>query len=56
MAEARAAGTETEGITIFCEALKKIMAGVTEAVSQETAQYFEGVHVPQVKTVQGATK
>ncbi len=51
-AEARSAATETEGVAILREALNKIVAGVTEAVSQETAQYFEGVHVPQVQTVQ----
>jgi hypothetical protein len=55
-AAARAAGIDAEGVTIFRAALNKIMAGVTEAVSQETVQYFEGVHVPQVQTVQGASK
>jgi len=55
-AEARSAKTDEEGVTILREALNKIVAEVTEAVSQETAQYFEGVHVPQVQTVQGATK
>ena len=55
-AEARAAGTEADGIMILREALNKIVAGVTEAVSQETAQYFQGVHVPQVQTVQGGHK
>ena len=55
-AEARAAGTEAEGVAILREALNKLVAGVTEAVSQETAQYFEGVHVPQVQPVQGSQK
>ncbi len=55
-AEARAAGTDGEGVMILREALNKLVAGVTEAVSQETAQYFEGVHVPQVQTVQGGQK
>ncbi|MDH5428419.1 MAG: SLATT domain-containing protein [Nitrospirota bacterium] len=55
-AEARAAGTDAEGVAILRDALNKIMAGVTEAVSQETAQYFEGVHVPQVQTVPGGKK
>jgi hypothetical protein len=55
-AEARSAKIDEEGVTILRAALNKIVTGVTEAVSQETAQYFEGVHVPQVQTVQGATK
>ncbi len=55
-AEARAAGTDAEGVTILRKALDKLVAGVTEAVSQETAQYFEGVHMPQVKTTHGTQK
>ncbi len=30
------------------EALARLMKGVTEAISNETAQYFEGVKVPDV--------
>jgi hypothetical protein len=55
-AEARAAASAEEGVAILREALKKLVTGVTEAVSQETAQYFEGVHVPQVQPVQGSTR
>jgi hypothetical protein len=55
-AEARAAASAEEGVAILRDALKKLVTGVTEAVSQETAQYFEGVHVPQVQPVPGTTK
>lgn len=55
-AESRAAGTEDEGIKVLREAFHKIVAGVTEAVFQETAQYFQGVHVPQVQPVQKTQK
>lgn len=49
-AEARAASTDEEGLKVLQEALQKLVKTVTESVSGETAQYFEGVKVPDVQT------
>jgi len=55
-AEARATEIDADGVLILRDALNKLVAGVTEAVSEETAQYFEGVHVPQAQPAQGGAK
>jgi len=47
-AEARAAATDEEGLKILQEALQKLTKSVTDAVSNETGQYFEGVHMPDI--------
>ncbi|MEO6798993.1 MAG: DUF4231 domain-containing protein [Rhodanobacter sp.] len=49
-AEARAAPTDEEGLKVLQEALQKVVKTVMESVSSETAQYFEGVKVPDVQT------
>lgn len=45
-AEARASATDEEGVKILQTALEKLTKTVSEAVANETAQYFEGVKVP----------
>ena len=47
-AEAKAAATDEEGLRILQEALQKLTKSVSDAVSNETGQYFEGVHIPDV--------
>lgn len=47
-AEARAAATDDEGLALLKESLEKLTRTVSEAVSNETAQYFEGVKVPDI--------
>lgn len=47
-AEARAAATDEEGLKILQEALQQLTKSVSDAVSNETSQYFEGVHLPDV--------
>jgi hypothetical protein len=47
-AEARAASTDEEGLALLKESLEKFTKAVSESVSNETAQYFEGVKVPNV--------
>ncbi len=47
-AEARAANTDEEGIHVLQTALQQLTKTVSEAIANETAQYFEGVKVPDV--------
>lgn len=47
-AEAKAAATDEEGLRVLQEALQKLTKSVSDAVSNETGQYFEGVHMPDV--------
>lgn len=49
-AEARSASTDDEGLKVLQEALQKLVKTVTESVSGETAQYFDGIKVPDVRT------
>ena len=49
-AEARAAASDDEGVKLLQNALQKLSKTVSEAVSNETAQYFEGVKVPDVQS------
>jgi hypothetical protein len=49
-AEARAATTDEEGVKVLQDALQKLALTVSESVSNETAQYFEGVKVPDVQS------
>lgn len=49
-AEARAASTDEEGLALLKESLQKFAKTVSESVSGETAQYFEGVKIPDVRT------
>ena len=49
-AEARAALTEEEGLALLRDGLQKFIKTVSEAVSGETAQYFEGVKIPETRT------
>lgn len=51
-AEARVAASDEEGIKILQDALQKLTKIVSESVSNETAQYFEGVKVPDIHTRQ----
>ncbi len=46
IAEARAAASDEEGIKVLQMALERLAKAVSEAVANETAQYFEGVKVP----------
>ncbi len=48
-AEARAAATDEEGLKVLQVALQRLIKTVSEAVANETAQYFEGVKVPDVQ-------
>ena len=48
-AEAKAAASDEDGVKILQEALQKLTQTVSESVSNETAQYFEGVKVPDVQ-------
>lgn len=45
-AQARVAATDDEGLAILKSALDQLMESVAEAVSNETAQYFQGVKMP----------
>ena len=47
-AEARGAATDEEGLKILQDALQKLTKTVSDAVSNETGQYFEGVHLPDI--------
>lgn len=47
-AEARAAATDEEGLKMLQEALQKVTKAVSDAVSNETGQYFQGVHMPDI--------
>jgi hypothetical protein len=49
-AAARAALTDEEGLALLKDGLQKFIKTVSEAVSGETAQYFEGVKIPETKT------
>ncbi len=53
-AEARAASTEEEGLALLKESLEKFTGIVSESVSNETAQYFEGVRVPDIHSKVGS--
>ena len=48
-AEARAAATDEEGVKMLQAALQRLTKKVSDAVANETAQYFEGVRVPDVQ-------
>ncbi len=48
-AEARAAATDEEGLKVLQVAMQRLTKTVSEAVANETAQYFEGVKVPDVQ-------
>lgn len=48
-AEAQAAASDDEGVAILRGALDKLSHTVSEAVANETAQYFEGVKIPEGK-------
>jgi hypothetical protein len=50
-AEARAALTDEEGVALLKDSLQKFVKTVSDAVSNETAQYFEGIRVPEAKTI-----
>src|SRR5690242_9665376 len=49
-AEARAASSDEEGVALLKEGLQKFIKTVSEAVSGETAQYFESVKIPETRT------
>ncbi len=49
-AEARASLTDEEGLTLLRDGLQKFIKTVSGAVSDETAQYFEGVKIPETRT------
>ncbi len=49
-AEARAASTDEEGLSLLKGSLQKFIKTVSESVSNETAQYFEGVKIPETRT------
>jgi len=49
-AEARASGSDEEGLKVLQDALQKLTKSVSDAVSNETAQYFEGVKVPDIQS------
>jgi len=53
-AEARAATTDDEGLKVLQDALQKLTKSVSESVSNETAQYFEGVKVPDVHSTKNS--
>lgn len=53
-AEARAASTDEEGVKILQAALQRLTKTVSEAVANETAQYFEGVKVPDMHSAKNA--
>jgi Protein of unknown function (DUF4231) len=53
-AEARAAATDEEGLKVLQDALQKLTKSVSESVSNETAQYFEGVKVPDVQSTKNS--
>jgi hypothetical protein len=39
----------TKGLKVLQDALQKLTKSVSESVSNETAQYFEGVKMPEVQ-------
>lgn len=47
--EARAAATDDEGLKVLQDALQRLTKTVSDAIMNETAQYFEGVKVPDVR-------
>ena len=49
-AEARAASADEEGLLVLKDSLQKFVKTVSEAVSGETAQYFEGVKIPETRS------
>jgi hypothetical protein len=49
-AEARAAATDEDGVKVLQVALQQLTKTVSDAVANETAQYFEGVKVPDVQS------
>jgi hypothetical protein len=49
-AEARAAASDDEGVALLQRGLQTLSKAVTDAVSNETAQYFEGVKMPDVQS------
>ena len=49
-AEVRAASTDEEGLMLLKDSLQKFIKTVSESVSNETAQYFEGVKIPETRT------
>jgi hypothetical protein len=53
-AEARTEPTEEEGLKILKAALQQLTKTVSEAVANETAQYFEGVKVPDTRPAKAA--
>jgi hypothetical protein len=53
-AAARAASTDEEGVKVLQAALQRLTRIVSEAVANETAQYFEGVKVPDVHSAKNA--
>jgi vacuolar-type H+-ATPase subunit I/STV1 len=48
-AQARAAANDDDGVALLQKALQALSTAVTDAVSNETAQYFEGVKTPDVQ-------
>lgn len=50
-AEARAAATDEEGLKVLQDALQKLTKSVSDSVSNETAQYFEGVRIPDLESM-----
>jgi hypothetical protein len=52
--QARSAVTDEEGVQLLQAALQQLTQSVSEAVANETAQYFEGVKVPDVQSRRGA--
>ena len=53
-AAARAASTDEEGVKVLQVALQRLTKVVSEAVANETAQYFEGVKIPDVHSAKNA--
>ena len=52
--EARSASTDEEGVKVLQAALQHLTKIVSEAVANETAQYFEGVKVPDTHSAKSA--
>lgn len=49
-ARARAALTDEEGVKVLQDALQQLTKTVSEAVANETAQYFDSVKIPDVQS------
>lgn len=49
-AEARAAATDQDGVRLLQDALQKLTKTVSESISAETAEYFEGLKMPDVRS------